>query len=207
MHGLKITSFVLATVLVGSLSCSWLSNEMTFIPETIPQAVTLDEANQSLGTRVPLPSYLPGNYSVREIDLVGGGIPILLISDKQIEKRPITDSSGNIQNYEITCRLLLKISWYPEEGAPGIKLPGPRVNINPVTGYTSGGIIYQPEDGSHKSLWWHWWPDPNTHEQFEIVLSASKYFSNKELVNIAESLSIDYQEPLVISNTPGKCPL
>jgi len=162
------------------------------MPEAMPRTVTLDEASQSLGTRIPLPTYLPENYAVQEVDLIYDRMAMLLISDKAIEKSPITDSSGNVQNYEITCKLALKLSWLPEEGGPGIKLPGERLEIKPTTGRAAAGIIYIPETGEDKSLMWQWWPDSQKQGEFEIVLSTPRRISNQELVKIAESLSVNY---------------
>jgi hypothetical protein len=106
---------------------------------------------------------------------------MLLISDKEIEKKLVThtDAAGTRQWYELRCPMTMQIVWCDLE-PPGIKLPGKRVNIN-----TSRGVIQ--DRGDHNALWWHWKPDPLQLGAFELVLSAGKRVSTKELVKIAES--------------------
>jgi len=158
--------------------------------ERTVQETTLKEASNTVGLAVPVPTYLPENYEVREVYLtpMASGPPgvILLISDRKIEKNLIshTDAAGTRQYYELQCRMTMSVRWHSD----GLILPpkisssmGRGVNINEG----SGLIIWREEIND---LWWIWHPDPNDEGLFELEISVSKDFPEEELVRVAESV-------------------
>jgi len=175
------------TMMAGSLSCGYVYNSVPGILELSDQKVTLEEASEIIGRPVPVPTYLPDGYSIQEVYAHGKAMIMLLISDKEIEKKLVThtDAAGTRQWYELRCPMTMQIDWCDPE-PPGIKLPGKRVNINTSRGVIRGRGIIQ-DRGDHNALWWHWAPDPLQLGAFELVLSAGKRVSNNELVKIAES--------------------
>jgi hypothetical protein len=187
----------------GCASCVQPSNEpvsipdkapwLTFTLEDEPQVVTLDEAAQAIGTKIPVPSYLPDNYAIQEVLIVLSGQkknkkPILIISEKPVEIKIVEDSESNSQGYEVRCRLALE--YKIGEGLIPIRLEDKdKVKLNTVKGkvHGDGGWIFQYED--YKYLLWTWYPDINETEafEFEMELNAPKGFSNEEMVKVAES--------------------
>lgn len=145
------------------------------------QKTTLQEASSIIGVTVPLPSYLPEGYEVREIYVEDSTVR-LLISEKETEKRLVThtDAAGTRQRYEFRCRMTMSISWFSEMGIP-IRLPVKQVKINESTGFLQ-------DRSDHNALWWNWYPNPGEPGMFELVISANKEIPEKELVEVAESV-------------------
>jgi hypothetical protein len=176
------------TMMVGGLSCGYVYNSVPGILELSDQKVTLEEASEIIGRPVPVPTYLPDGYAIQEVYAHGKGMIMLLISDKEIEKKLVThtDAAGTRQWYELRCPMTMQITW-AVPGPPGIKLPGKRVDINTSRGVILGRGIIQ-DRGDYNALWWHWAPDPVLPGRFELVLSAGKRVSSSTLVKIAESV-------------------
>jgi hypothetical protein len=78
---------------------------------------TIPEVESLLGVKLPVPTYLPSGYGVKEVYYGQGHISLqitdilLLISDQPIEW------TGN----QYTCRLALEIGW--NEAGLGLKMP------------------------------------------------------------------------------------
>jgi len=168
------------TMMAGSLSCGYVYNSVPGILELSAQKVTLEEASEIIGRPVPVPTYLPEGYAIQEVYASEHHV-MLLISDKEIEKKLVThtDAAGTCQRYEFRCRMIMSITW-AVPGPPGLKLPGKWVNID-----GSGRALIQ-DRGDHHALWWQR-PDPVLPGVSELVLLAGKRVSNNELVKIAES--------------------
>lgn len=167
----------------------------TEVLELSVQKVTLDEASNVVGWEIPVPSYLPQDYKIQEVYVMDSSVG-LLISDEEIEKELVThtDAAGTRQRYEYQSKMEMSISWHSQGVAGGLKLPGDKVNI----GDTHGVIV---DAGDHYNLWWQPRPDLEQPGQYEIVLSASKRITKKELTEIAESVRLP--SPLEEEITPS----
>jgi len=171
----------------------------TRLRETFPlvlelsnQKTTLQSAGKAIGRVVPIPTYLPAGYQIKEIYLqpMKSAPPsvILLISDIPIEKRLVThtDAAGTRQRYELQSRMIMYIRW-TENGiiVPPDKDPKLRglVEINKNRGYLSG-------DDDSVSLWWALKPKVNSVALFELHVIANNDVSEEELVRIAESVTV-----------------
>jgi len=189
-----ILSFAVTALFVSG--CQGGPATFTEVLELSAQSVTLAEARESVGWEIPMPTYLPKGYEIREIYLRDRSIR-LLISNEAIEKDLVThtDAAGTRQRYEYQSKMEMGISWHSQGIAGGLKLPGDRVNIGEAQ-----GVIF--DAGDHYDLWWQPRPDPQQPGQYEMVLSASKLFSKDDLVRITESVPI-----VVPSATPAQLPV
>lgn len=163
------------------IGCQQRANTFISILPLTAQKTTLQEASSIIGVTVPLPSYLPEGYEVREIYVEDSTVR-LLISDKETEKKLVThtDAAGTRQRYEFRCRMTMSISWFSEMGIP-IRLPVKQVKINESTGFLQ-------DRSDHNALWWNWYPNPGEPGMFELVISANKEIPEEELVKVAESV-------------------
>lgn len=197
IHAIFIS--ILLIVIASCLSCNRSSNDITPIPkdepeltftvEDEPQVITLDQAQQTLGTKLPIPTY-SNNFEIQEFLLTDTKV-ILIMSDKQIyiEKKIVTVSAGSKQIYEVKCRLALSYK-FGKDLIP-VRLPETKVKINVTRGWVQEGgtgYITEPEGEEYKRLWWQWKPDKNEPETFEMILTAHKDFPNEELIKVAESV-------------------
>ena len=193
-----IIGLILVILVMSSLSaCSTPLEDVNQVGSTftVPlgltvQKTTLKEVSNIIGLAVPVPTYLPESYEVQEVYLrpMMSGPPgvILLISDREIEKKLVThtDAAGTRQHYDLQCRMTMSVRW----DSDGHLLPpkisssmGRGVNINEG----SGLLIWGEESND---LWWIWHPDPNDEGLFELEISVSKDFPEEELVRVAESV-------------------
>jgi hypothetical protein len=168
------------------------------------QETTLEEAADTFGVIIPMPDYLPEDYSVQEVYLLNAvyhknGRVRLLISKEEIEKELVTQSgtSSEYQVYEFQCPMTIEI-FYKSDGIPGgLKFTGggsESVEITPRQGSIMGSLIADKE--SHNELWWEWRPDDSYDASiFQIGISASQQISKEEMIKVAESF--EYQ----VSNT------
>lgn len=163
--------------------------------ELTAQKTTLEEAADTFGVIIPVPDYLPEDYSVQEVYLLNGvylkyGTVKFLISKGEIEKELVTRSgtSEAYQLYEFQCPMTIEIH-YDSRGIPGgLKFTGggERAEITPSQGSVMGSLIADKE--SHNELWWQWRPDDSYGAPiFQIGIGASQQISKEELVKVAES--------------------
>jgi len=174
---------VLITPIIGG--CQLIASE-TFseIVELHFQRTDLDEAKNTIGISVPVPTYLPKKYEIQEIYLDDSWVR-MLISDQAIEKELVThtDAFGTRQRYEVQCKMTFSVHWW-EAGAPPVRLPVEKVSINGITAYLL-------EKEGCNVLWWNWQPDDKDKPgMFELALEANKKISKKELIKVAESIEI-----------------
>jgi len=150
--------------------------------ELFTQKTTLEEAAQIIGITVPVPTYLPKGFEIKEVYVNGRSVR-LLISDGLIEKKLVThtDAAGTRQRYELHTKMEMSISWSAEFMIP-VRLPVEKVDIKGSTGYLQ-------EAGTHRSLLWNWFPEQDNLGVFELGLEAGKGISKEELVKIAESVA------------------
>ena len=176
------TSLLVIGVLLGG-GCRIASATFASELPSDSQRITLDEAESILGVPLPLPTYLPKGCEIQEVYAVNSSVAILF-SDKEIEKELVsfTDASGPRQRYDFQCKMEMDIRWYSEDGIP-VRLPGENVEI--IAGVR--GTIVDEDGGAWNALWWNWRPDPGEPGMFELVLTASKSISRKELVRVAAS--------------------
>ena len=176
-----VMSVFITPVIAG---CQLVASE-TFseIVELHFQRTDLDEAKDTIGVSVPVPTYLPKEYEIQEIYLDDGWVR-MLISDQAIAKKLVThtDAAGTRQRYEVQCKMTFSVTWY-EEGAPGVRLPVEKVKINEGWGFFL-------DRGNSNAIWWNWQPDNSNSGMFELVLEANKKISKKELIKVAESIEI-----------------
>ncbi len=178
--------------------------EPSTVPPTTPETGTiiaevdqayeetnLEDATNIIGLTLPLPTYLPEGYEIREVYIWAEGRDlILLISDKEIEKELVTFTvyAGGTpyqtrQRWDCKCKMEMIIGC-PAGG--GLKMPwAERVEIGQIPGRWVTG------DESN-SLWWQIKATPGEEDlveiaSFEIVLRAGKNISKEEMVKIAES--------------------
>jgi len=176
MSLLVMTAFLVSGCQIGLAT---FADELPFDA----QRITLDEAESMLGVPLPLPTYLPKGCEIQEVYAVDSGVAILF-SDKEIEKELVsfTDASGFRQRYDFQCKMEMDVRWYSEDGIP-VRLPGENVEI--IAGVR--GTIVDEDGRAWNALWWNWRPDPGEPGMFELVLTASKSISRKELVRVAAS--------------------
>lgn len=177
----------IAMVVLLTFTLTGCSATFTSPLELNAQKTTLEEASGIIGVPVPVPTYLPEDYEIREVYVTGEHEVTLLISDEVIEKKlvgkqVVTDVGTVVtpQRYDVKSKMRMIIRWYPEGGGP-IKLPVEKVQINEGRGFLQGR-------GDHRALWWDWFPVPGKPGMFELVLAAGKGVSKAELVKVAESV-------------------
>lgn len=188
-----IVIVVVLTTMAGSLSCGYVYNSVPGILELSAQEVTLTEASEIIGRPIPAPTYLPKGYAIQEVYIYDHHV-ILLISDKEIEKKLVThtDAAGTRQRYEFRCRMNMGMSWWeietptletppPPPPPPPRGIPGKWVNIGGRQGF-----IF--DKGDHNELIWTWTPARGPLGDVNLSLSAGKRVSSKELLKIAESV-------------------
>jgi hypothetical protein len=178
--GKRVLILVMCLLLIfsGALSCvapSWLTETV----ESDAESLTLEEASIFLGVSVPTPHYLPDSYEIQEI-YIGDDTVRLIISDETVEKTPANGDDA-VGFYTFRCKMIMSVRWFGEGKAPPVRLPLEKVKINDTTGFLE-------EKSDHSVLWWNWRPDPGQKGFFEIILSASKSISKKELIKIAGSV-------------------
>lgn len=183
LRGLIITVLLLLTT-VGGSSCEGGPSTFTYTLESTAQKTSLQEAGSIIGVSVPAPTYLPKGYKIQEVYIeLWSEKPtrspvILLISDEQIGEKRLVD---NTQRYEFQCKMAVRIQWNSQGWLP-IKLPGDRVTIG-----ESKGVIL--DEGDHNVLLCNLRLDPGELPKFRAHISASKTFSKRELVKVAESIT------------------
>jgi hypothetical protein len=178
--------FIFILAITTFTGCQTQSNMFT---DTLPlsaQKTTLEEAANTLGFAIPVPTYLPDSYKIQDVYMQDNSV-YLLISDKKIEKNVVTqNNTSGIQQYEFRCQMDLGIKWGSQGIPGGLKLPGERPNITPTQGTTIASVIVEGE--SHNDLWWDWRPNPSNPGMYEIAISAIKQVSKEDLVKVAESI-------------------
>ena len=160
---LSIVALAATSLVVGG--CQAGPATFTEVLELSAQKVTLDEAGNVVGWEIPVPSYLPQDYKIQEIYVMGSTVG-LLISDEEIEW----------EINEFQCKMRMTIQW---DSAGGIK----SVRPEPVTIGESKGQIFRRAD--HNDLMWNIFRKPVVHE---VRLSASKSIPIRELVKVARSV-------------------
>ena len=155
------------------------------------EETNLEGAANIVGLTLPLPTYLPEGYEIREVYIWAEGSElILLISDREIKKELVTFTVYHDgkplqtrQRWDCKCKMEMIIGC-PAGG--GLKMPwAERVEIGQIRGRWVTG------DESN-SLWWQIKAAPGEEglveiASFEIVLRASKNISKEEMIRIAES--------------------
>ncbi|MFO8011255.1 MAG: hypothetical protein R6U89_10665 [Dehalococcoidia bacterium] len=177
-------------LLVGSAACiNEELSESERVSESVPdvsgdiqsenwqsgwQKTNVRNVETLIGQRLPLPTYLPTNYVMREVyctqDL--NSIPqvthvLILFSDKPVEWIGI----------EYRCKLVLEIGW--NEFGGGFKwLQGERISILP------SGVLQETA-----TEWILWWENFSSDEGRSVYrLRASREFARNELISIATSV-------------------
>ena len=195
-----IMGLILVILLVSILSaCSTQSENIAQVGsmftvqlEHAIEKTTLKEAGNTVGLAVPVPTYLPESYEVREVYLtpMASGPPgvILLISDREIERNLVTrtDTTGTLQYYELQCRMTISARW----DSDGLILP-PKISSDMGRGVDineDSGLIIWGWDEESNDLWWTLNPDPDDEGLFVLEISVSKDFPEGELVRVAESV-------------------
>jgi hypothetical protein len=145
--------------------------------ELTAKEVTIEEAAQFLGVKVPQPNYLPEGYEVQGIYALDNSVK-MYYSDEPIEKRIISmgDAGEARQQYAFQCKMGLTIKWYPK-GKNVEKAQGESINVGQYE-----GVVVDGEQ--HYELWWLM---PVESGQYEIVLAAGKKTPKEELIKIAQS--------------------
>ena len=183
MKKFAITCAAIITIFLLTFTLTGCAATYTSVLELNAQKTTLEEASNVLGVPMPVPTYLPVGYEIREVYVQDRTVR-LLISDEAIGRKLVThtDAAGTRQRYEVQCKMEMSVRWYPEGGAP-IKLPVEKVQINESRGFLQ-------DRGDHRAIWWDCFPEPGQEGMYELVLAASKRVSKAELIKVAESVSI-----------------
>ena len=130
--------------------------------------VSIDEASDILGVNVPVPTYLPEGYQIRNVYLEEN-IVTLVISGEQV-------------GADLQWGMKINIVWNNSHTFEPIELPFERIVINDsITGF-----IMQREIVNE--LWWEWSPDPWDEGWFEFMISAEKAITEEEMVKVARSM-------------------
>ena len=136
-------------------------------------AATISKIESLLGQKLPIPTYLPYSYQIKESYYYQepNSSPkitniLLLISDQ-----PISWS-----NNQYTCRIALSIGW----NEPGLGLKMPWAEYIPSV----GGRLEQ--NNNEYILWWESYGSPGSLGS-TLQLFASQQFLKDELIKIAES--------------------
>jgi len=144
------------------------------------QKTTIPKVESLLGQQLPVPTYLPVGYEIKEVHYYQepNSSPqvtniLLLISDQQV---------GWVGN-RYTCRIAFSIGW--NETGLGLKMPWAEY-IPAVDGRLE-------EEDDEYVLWWESYGSPKPLGS-TLRLRASQQFSKDELVKIAAS---------TLSNTPS----
>lgn len=143
------------------------------------QRTTLPMVESLLGQKLPIPTYLPPGYQLREAYYYQepNSSPqvtdiLLLISEQQVK--------WAASRY--TCRLVLEIDW----NAPGFGLKMPWAEYIP----TIRGRL-EEKDGEFV-LWWESYGSPKS-QGSTLRLHASQQFSKDDLIKIAASTPSNVQ--------------
>ena len=111
----------IAMVVLLTFTLTGCSATFTSPLELNAQKTTLEEASGIIGVPVPVPTYLPEDYEIREVYVTGEHEVTLLISDEVIEKKlvgkqVVTDVGTVVtpQRYDVKSKMRMIIRWYPE---------------------------------------------------------------------------------------------
>ena len=130
--------------------------------------VSLDEASDILGISVPVPTYLPKGYEVRNVYLEEN-IVTLIISGEQV-------------GVDLQWGMKIDIIWNNSQVFEPIELPFKRIRIDDsITGFIM-------QRGTVNELWWEWFPDPGDGGWFEFMISAEKAITKEEMVKVARGI-------------------
>ncbi len=133
---------------------------------------TIAEMEIILGVKLPVPSYLPSGYAIKEV-YYHQQPNSTQVSDIRLM---ISDQPVRWESNRYTCRLVLEIGWH--ELGLGLKMPWAQY-IPDVRGRL------EDKDGEYV-LWWEYGTDefPSS----TLRLYSSNQFSKDELVKIAVSM-------------------
>jgi len=171
---------------------------------------SLADAEAVLGTRIPIPAYLPSGYQIRKV-LVGGTTNIaLLFSDEEITPNMQPYLSGGLWESEFKrpggARLVLDVQkvgrvanpdFWDDFEAGRTYLPGQVVDLGYVKGrLVDTAIIIPPShsedipgfEAEHEidNIWYLEW----SHSAFMFTLKAPKDLSKEEVLRIASSVPV-----------------
>lgn len=139
--------------------------------------VSLEEAGDLIGARVPLPSYLPEGYAVQEIYVgAGNGTTIMLISDGPIEKinRGSPDNPKDYPIYLVKCEMSMYVSFEND-----LRMIGG--NAKPVP----SEMVFDEAENSN-GIWWTVQVDGETASLH--LVAREDVAGEEELMKIARSV-------------------
>lgn len=139
--------------------------------------VSFEEASKLIGARLPLPTYLPGDYAVQEIySGVGNSTIIILISDGPIEKanREPSDKPRDYLIHEVKCKMAMYVSFVQDLRVVGGKAK-PTLTDMVFDEMTSENAV--------------WWSVESENKIASLHLIAAKEVADKEeLLKFADSV-------------------
>lgn len=175
---------IMAGMIIISIGCTSASQNRTpsaYSGATVSgelqsdwQKTNISRLELLLGQKLPIPTYLPAGYEIREVYYaeapfsLGIANILMLISDQPI---------GWVSN-KYTCRIVITISW--NESGLGIRwLADKGESIH--DGY---GVLMQHDN--ENELWWPSYGSPQSLGS-TLVFRASLQFGKDELIKIADS--------------------
>ena len=161
-------------MIFGGLCCN-CDSDVKDDTDIYPRTVSLEEAQDILGTDIPIPCYFPEGFMIKEYLIEEG-----LINNGKINYPVMLLINNSINGEEITGAIELEIIWYEKGGIP-IKIIDDRVKIN-----DSYGLLQSKDDTN--TILWNWQPHPDKPEMFEFMISANEGIPIEELIEIAESV-------------------
>jgi hypothetical protein len=134
---------------------------------------------------LPVPTYLPAGYEIKEIYITEKNNVLFLIDDNELA---LYEDIHVLSLLDRESEIKMSIGWHPKGGPWGIKLEGEKVQIDEGPGLYSNAVIIKQDDNI--DLLWDWCPDPESKNQvfFEFHLSASRVIPEEEFIKIAKSV-------------------
>ncbi len=144
---------------------------------TYPYKVSLEQANEIMGSPLPVPTYLPEGFDIVGIYVLEHSDTsehmVFLISEEVINEGDISPNFNEVP-------MKMYVTLYRKGQVGGLKLVGERYDI----GGTKGVLV---TGGTTDNLWWILsYPQPPG--QYELKLSAIKEIPIEELVKVARSV-------------------
>ncbi len=146
-----------------SLSCNTSQNNS----QSYPYEVSFSKAEKRIGTKIPKPDYLPGDFKLHKV----------ILMNKDIVSLFYISLSGEEIELKITWRSEGIIPWKVDQDAPTVEIGD---NL---------AQLFENEDNNR--IVWNWIPNKRENSFFIISLSYPKYLSISEIVKMADSLKLE----------------
>lgn len=187
---MKIKIMIITIVLLTTCGCMSRSLNQTSIAYSGPtisgaidkgyQQATVSKIESLLGQKLPIPTYFPNNYQIKESYYYQEPNSNPQVTDILLL---ISDQSISWSGTQYTCRLALSISW--NQAGLGLKMPSAEI-IPSIDGRLE-------QNNNEYILWWESYGSPDSLGS-TLELFANQQFSTDELIKVAASTP---------SNTPS----